>query len=507
MDKASISKTNALRKARAYGWISVFRSALFLASLMVILEDHYVLEWLDVFMLRIVATFADYPNKEESVEVLVFTIQEELFEKEFQSRIPIHRAVLRKYLQKLDEAYRIPEFKNFKVLAIDYDLSPNNYDKECSIQDPVEQELQDALDTFLLNFIKNGVKVVLIKHIPVKNLALCECKIKWEEEKYKQGILFGHSELLHYGLLGPVVKYAESEDSFPAIVLDAANDRRLPVMRFTCDDAEQQARKDLRHASFYPINYVQVYNKRTVRVCELKDVNGFDDCKKYFENLDKPSNPDKLSVIFFGGDYGKDDTYITLLGTRPGVTIQAYTYFSMHERLTSEDGWAWREAWFPWLFDIIAGSFVGVIFHWIWHKFHQSRRNHKFTPQVIYASINFLMLIAILVFLVKKVAAPLLAGGRWINPALIVIGLFIHSYVATAITASEAQAPDSKKPHAVPLLYTLVGALFGIPKSLLGDEGKDRSPSTGDLLLHGALKIAVFWTVLGLAVYILVTHH
>ena len=483
-----------------YGMMSVIRSAIFLASLMMILEHHYVLEWLDVFMLRIVAAVAPNTTREGPIEALTFTIQEELFEKEFYSRSPIDRTVLLKYLQKLDDVYftsnsaKTAKFRNLKVLAIDYDLSPNNFNwshyerrHECIINDSSEQKSQDFLDKFFLKLIKKGVKVVLIKHISVRNTALCECKIKWEQEKYKQGILFGHADLLHHGSFGPVIKYVESEDSFPAIVLAAANDSKLPIIRFTCDDPEQSSGNDLSHASFHLINYLQAHAKGAVKVCQLKDVNGFDDCKRYYfsENV-ASENTDKIKVIFFGGDYGKDDTYITPLDTQPGVVIQAYTYFSK-----SQHGqWTWLRVWGAWLGDIILGSGIGLIFHLIWEKFHDYRKCHRFAPQVELASLNFIILIVILAFLVFLVA-PLLALGVWINPAPIIIGLFIHSYMAAATTGEG-------KVHGV---SSSLATLFGIPSQqvLKGERH--------DLIFYLILKIAVFWSVLGLAVYLLVTHH
>jgi hypothetical protein len=145
-----------------------------------------------------------------------------------------------------------------------------------------------------------------------------------------------------------------------------------------------------------------------------------------------------VKVIFFGGDYGRDDTYVTPLGVKPGVTVHAYTYFSIGNPLRSL-------RWSAWAFDILLGLGSGLLFHGIWHQFHHSRRRNRFAPQVGWVTLNFGILGVILIGLVRTVV-PLLERGLWINPALIVIGLFIDSYIATA-TATGKGSSD----HTLPL--------------------------------------------------------
>jgi hypothetical protein len=140
--------------------IKAFRSALFFASLMVILEHQGLLEWLDVFMLRVVAGFTQDTVVNNRPEALVFTIQEELFETAFKSRTPINREIFVRYLWALDESFSYDRLKKFNVLAIDYDLSPNSFDfdeykktKECIINDPEEERGQKKLKEFFLTLL------------------------------------------------------------------------------------------------------------------------------------------------------------------------------------------------------------------------------------------------------------------------------------------------------------------------------------------------------------------
>jgi hypothetical protein len=100
------------------------------------------------------------------------------------------------------------------------------------------------------------------------------------------------------------------------------------------------------------------------------------------------------------------------------------------------------------------------------------------------------------------VAAPLLALGTWVNPAIIIVGLFIHSYVAAATATEEKQ--HGAETTEIPVVHTLdtstspLYTLFGIPN--FGKQGEE-------LLFYGILKVAVFLIVLGWAFYLLATHH
>jgi hypothetical protein len=436
-------------------------------------------------MIRIVAPFYQHipaflqstPEK-KPIEALVFTIQEGLFETEFKARTPIDRKVLSRYLKKLVEVYSPHDFKEFKVLAIDYDLSPSNYkeNSQCTIDDTKEQESQEIIDNFLAGLVAGEkIRVVLIEPLPVSNPYLCECKKRWQQEREKQGIVFGNPTLLQFGLLGPVMKYIEytgHKDSFPTVALAAKEDKK------GCEE-KLQSPKALKHSSFYPINYVQAYARGAVKVCQLNDENSFKECDTYYKK-----NISTVKAIFFGGDYGKDDTYITPLGATPGVTVQAYTYFSIAERLRSHHWWV---PWMVWFVDILSGFLIGWLFHLIWHKFHDYRQRHIFSGQVVCASGNFFILILLLALL-TFVSAPLLSRGIWLNPALIVIGLFIDSYVTAVTTGTHTSASFTSSLH----------PLFGIPS---------HSVVSSDLFFHGLLKIALFWIAVGLALYMLITHH
>jgi hypothetical protein len=524
---------------------------------MVILEHYHVLEWLDVFMLRAaVAIVPRTATVDPKAEVLVFTIQDELFEdiNEFKSRSPIDRTVLQKYLQDV-----VRFFPHARVLAIDYDLSPNNYtlsqdmgQNKCTINDPNERKDQENIERFLGDFAQQGRKVVLIKHLPVQNRHLNACKVQWEEDQSRRGILFGQLDVLHFGLFGPVVKYVEHEHSLPSSVLAATKctDTRvpeLPAIQFPCDNGVPLSREGDGHkplsgrskepASVYRINYVQAYAKGAVQICRLYQKDGVERCqfllRKRLENV---------PVIFFGGDYGRDDIYSTPLGALPGVTIQAYTYFSMHERQKRMSWWAWgvmivvglgagvlsrwiwREFpkyyeqkncaplvylalctmltvliilvllglvagihWSAWAIDILVGLGVGLLFHWIWGEFRTHAGPEGIIQRAFLLLSNFIILLFILVLSVLAVGRAL-AWGLWINPALIFIGLFMDSYVTAVTPAHEGS------PHGGPCRLR---ALLGIP----GPTTSKRA-----LLAHWAMQDIGFWTIAGLAIYFLVTH-
>lgn len=422
-------------------------------------------------MLRVLPTAAPLTaqaSRAAPAKVLVFTIQQELFETEFKSRSPIDRAVLQRYLEKLVEVYPA-----VKVLAIDYDLSPND-------DDPAAQQVQAAFDAFLSSLVQAGKRVVLITHLPVANRKLCELKTAWEQEQYDKGILFGGSELLHYRLFGTVVKYAEREDSFPAAVRAAAHDGRVTRPRFTCDDPQPSSRESFAHKGYRPINFGQAVGP--VRRCELYKLSGFEQCKYLLSQ-----GTEAAEVLFFGGHYGRDDTFMTPLGDTPGVAIQAYTYYSLVQPLH-------QKHWQAWMIDVGMGVVAGFIFEGIWHGFHRARREAILARQLALALGNFVTLLGILVAVVAQFASWLIRG-IWINPGPMFIGLYIHSYLATATATDQG---GRHGPHTVHGLAFLLKQFAGIPGPQI--TGWDRR-------LHWLFKVAVFWITGLMAVYLLLAHH
>src|SRR5262245_14973088 len=101
--------------------VHTLRSAIFLASMVLVLDHHNLLEWLNVFLFRVLYTIANpyRPKETGTIKVLVFTIQEDLFETKFKSRSPIDRRELKRFLEELIKQFQ--EFREFKILAIDYD--------------------------------------------------------------------------------------------------------------------------------------------------------------------------------------------------------------------------------------------------------------------------------------------------------------------------------------------------------------------------------------------------
>src|SRR5262245_7179997 len=176
----------ALRRlVQEYHWAHALMATGLLASLTVLYEDP-VLEWLDVAMLRIVPEFENSwvgpilrtlgwspsfsaMDPAKSLKVLVLTIEQPYFDKAFGGRAPIPR---KEFLDLLNEAKTVffdrdvPDGARVpRVLAIDYDLSP---DPKASSE---ESERQRQLETFLERFAaskgKDGERrtVLLIHHL------------------------------------------------------------------------------------------------------------------------------------------------------------------------------------------------------------------------------------------------------------------------------------------------------------------------------------------------------
>ena len=293
--------------------------------------------------------------------------------------------------------------------------------------------------------------------------------------------MFGNPDLLHYDL-GLVVKYAKREDSFPAVVsaaekLAAGKEAILPPMQFTCGDSKPSSHKAGKK-TVRLINFS--HGVDSIKVCALAVLKTFEKCKNYW--TDAGTKPDEVKVIFFGGHYERDDIYLTPIGEKPGVTIQAYTYFSWGKPLEPVS------PWLAWVIEIGLGFVGGLLFHGTWLLFHYCRRKGWFALQVILALANFMYLIDIL-FILGHWIARLLAQGIWLHPVPMFVGLFLDSYIATATATGTGRAHGG---HAATTpAPSLPHRLFGIP----GPE-----VSGWDLTFHRVLKIGVFLITIGLAI-------
>src|SRR5262249_30022478 len=147
-----------------------FMATFLLASLTVLVEDPF-LEWLDVAMLRIVPEFEatsvlaaplqklgwspsfSPADPKKPLNVLVLTIEQPYFDKEFAGRTPIPRKEFLALLKRIKEVFferRLPEgVRSPVVLAIDYDLSPN-------AKAPADnRQWQKPLSDFLAEFARS----------------------------------------------------------------------------------------------------------------------------------------------------------------------------------------------------------------------------------------------------------------------------------------------------------------------------------------------------------------
>jgi hypothetical protein len=87
--------------------------------------------------------------------------------------------------------------------------------------------------------------------------------------------------------------------------------------------------------------------------------------------------------------------------------------------------------------------------------------------------------------------AQLLHMGIWMSPGPMFIGLFIDSYVTTATATGKRDIHSIRTPDR---FTSILRQLFGIT---------GHHVSKWDLFISWILKIAVFWMIIGIAVYLL----
>jgi CHASE2 domain-containing sensor protein len=485
--------------------VHTLRTAAFLASVMALLHVAGYLEGLDALVLKGVSHIVpDQPvdAKGQKAPALVFTIQEQLFETKFNSRTPIDRTAFLELLGKIVCAY-----PSVAVLAIDYDLSPNGDDTHG----------QEQLNTFLLSlnaeFVcscdargdelshdkENKKHVILINHFPAKTEEREKVKADWKIKMEDGGILFADGNLWYHGLVGAVLKYQNRGETLAALACIKADQARKARAN---TEPERAGAKNAPQCppSFDGEPKLINFRKATanVRECPLEVEASLAWCKEHLKEM-------KPDVIFIGGRYAGRDEYTTPAGEKPGVMLHAYIYHSMRDPLN-------EKLWQAWLGEIVIGALIGLAFHVIWMRFH-AKKPDEVAARAVLAALNIGLFIAIAILIILPMPW-LIKSGWWINPGPILIGLFIDSHVAAAISACH-QAPPQARHEAnhgrrANCWRWLGKALLGLDAPVVNRrnwQAMKQLKFNQDFVAHVMLKFVIFWLVFAFAAGAVFSHH
>jgi len=300
-----------------YFVLDQWKSVLFSAALAGIFEHLGLLKIFTKFSWLLVASLAaqDAPIDVsiKSHTPIVVTIGEDRFVNHYSEKRPLDRCVLRQDIAAILA-------KGTQRLAIDFDLSPlahaNGEDQTC----------QNSLNSLLDQAAK---RIVILTPFPVKG-ELKKSKHEWMLARCANGVHFGDGTLdQSLGMVNEQIigddemlqsRFAEQlhagfNDHACKLVKDAQNAQDNPWLK-----AEDEKKEESEFETA-PINFSAVQNQLAVIDIGSQD---FKDAVDWEQN-----------VVFFGGDWGRDDNYLTPLGRLAGVVIHGARLVSLEHPIAS----------------------------------------------------------------------------------------------------------------------------------------------------------------------------
>jgi hypothetical protein len=470
--------------------VALLRATLLLASLTIVLENLQLLEWLDSLMLRIEPSAAtrSSPTKSQPYTAIVLVISKDLFEIEFGGTTPIDRLKLNKYVQEIQQLIPKP-----RVLVLDFDLSPtvtgrlgpnNDLRGSISISQPQGQiDLEKYFDSMNVPEYKgsqirgqessNSPKYIVLgtttrnEHEVNSDGTRWETiKEKWEKQLASRGVNFGCSYLSFDTMFGTILKFKDE----PASIANVANALVKGYTYFQpgrCESSGISKGVDLK-----AINFAESLAKQRVGLCALDLGIGIRGC---LDQLQMQGLITEKTVLFLGGNYSDGDRYQTInqLPPLPGVILHAFIYDSILHPQEPLHFWAF-------LLDIVIGLILGAALEVLWKSFHASSSGTAIRTSVVLVALT---LVFVSLWAVSHFSTFLLTHGLWFNPAIVAIGLLLHTFVSSLKGAQHVNDPRSIR-H----------VFFGLPTATTG--ALDKSVSW-------TLHVGAYWTIVTAALYCL----
>lgn len=466
----------------------MLRSVLFLTCFTAILHHEKLLDSVDVLALKFLPenAFEQKPRQDNaSFRTLVLGITPDLFEQEFGGHTPINRDRFRKLIQDVLVAY-----PKARVLAVDYDFSPSGaqpcaFNAESSVCEiaKLEAQQQKSFEEFLRTEFgdkqePHRVQLVLITPLPFPE-EHAQAKRAWLDSMSQAGVHFGDHALLYHNWLATVVKHrhvkpltdpcawkVDVEIPFAAVVNEARRCAGLAAK----PEAEERDTVQL-------LNFAEARN--AIFLCPLwqwSDIGS--GCRRRLQVSN--SDPDAIDTIFIGSSYGEEDKFRTPLGDQYGVDLHAFSTYSQTDPLD-------ELKYLSFAIDIVIGLLSAIVFQILWASVKQSK------PQSMWRFVFILMVFVVLIFaawVLARITPNMLKNGIWMNPMIILVGLFIDSY-AGAIEGVGGDEPNSDA-NAKPSSRKTFQAFIGWPPP----------PDLADERVFQFLKkVLIYWGVVLYGLY------
>lgn len=390
---------------------------------------------------------------------IVVRIDEQSFLTRYRERSPLDRCELGKQLRAIYDAQP-------HVVVIDLDLSPADWAQHEKQRDPEreadarkERACQDALERTIAN---SGADTgtVLMKPFDTFNLGVIDRVGQWKQRldrereqgsqqgKKRKPILFGDVALpVSYGV---TLGYFTGPDTLHGSVVQAAGR----------DIVSRPGQKPI-DESAYTTGLKQVLTSWT---------DDFSDDGRTYTDKDLKDTLDALwrgvpvedRIVFFGAGYGKEDTFLTPVGTLYGVEVHAAAFMShsrhggIYQYLASISVYAARtyeyaaktiKVAFALALEVGIGLGFGMIILFFWQRYYVWRSDAVSvfdTLAPIWILAMLLGLSAAILFALFIAWVLLTFLDMWLSPIFVAIGMLIESFMVSPVHAAVERLHETK---------------------------------------------------------------
>ena len=327
-----------------------WKAVAFSAALAVVLDNLGFLRVLSKVSLLVVSSLASHGggstvNFAPGMPVVV-VINGDDFNTRYAERSPLNRCVLQVDIAKVLA-------KSPSRLAIDFDLSP--------VADASDSELhcQKTLDTLL---DEHAEQLILLVPFPAMGSHLFNLKRTWLQDRCRAKLHFADGNIEQS--MGMVTEQLAGEDEqlsarmanqlhhgFSSLVCDSMADGADPHNNPWLTEARAVAQSE---RETQPINFPKAIER--LALIPLGS--------SAFDAL--PSLA--ASPVLLGGDWGKDDSFLTSIGPLPGVVIHAARLISLQDPVESLSPWV----------NLLSDLGIALCFAWVieqfWEHYVMARR-------------------------------------------------------------------------------------------------------------------------------------
>lgn len=355
-------------------------------------------------------------SRDETIKVVRVGINSRHNIDAYQGRYPFPRERLYEDLKRIYDAKPA-------LLAIDLDLSPTvqvikqrNQTAGASRQEEVvgQAKIDKLLD-------ENADRTILIDPFLIADPSSEEdrARSEWKKERLAKGVSFGSSYLTT--TFGVVIGYESTRRDFGNILGCRLNGTR--ASKASCDASPEPTEYFETKIRYRLLDQYSRTVEFSTREDALKEISG-----KY---------------VIFGAKFGDDDLHLTPHSRKYGMDVHTAIALSYSEMLgRSALGrifLATRQYLGAFVVDIIAGVLFGGLAHKLWERYFEGIRGGaqsmpNWGSYVHVIKLGFLFVVLVVALLVLSVFA--LGFGMWLSPVPIAIGMMIHGFSQSAVSAA-----------------------------------------------------------------------